>query len=235
MENFGFHLEPVTAILYQIGAFLPRLLIAVLVVVAGWLLAKAARFTVTKALRAINFPVLTERSGLDNFLQQGGLAGDTTTVFGVLVYWLVVLASLLIAFNGLGLTYITDLLGRVVWFVPNVFVALLVLAFGAYFARFMRDTVISYCRSVKLQDAALLGKLAQYAILAFVVLIALDQIKVGGDIVRESFLIILGGAVFAVALAFGLGGKDWAQERIEQWWPRRTRDPLAPPDDHRKP
>lgn len=233
MENFGFHLESSTAVLYQILAFLPRVVIAVVVVLLGWLLAKALRFAVVKALRAVNFPVLTERSGLDNFLQQGGLAGDTTTVFGVLVYWLTVLASLLIAFNGLGLTYVTDLLGRIVWFVPNVFVALLVLAFGAYFARFMRDTVHSYCRSVKLQDAALLGKLAQYAILAFVVLIALDQIKVGGDIIRQSFLIILGGVVFAVALAFGLGGKDWAQERIEQWWPRRMKD-TPPPREDRK-
>ncbi|TPG26221.1 mechanosensitive ion channel family protein [Variovorax guangxiensis] len=221
MENFGIHLEPMRAILFQIGAFLPRLLIAVVVVVAGWLLAKVARFAVVKALRAINFNVLTERSGLDGFLRQGGMAGDTTTIFGVLVYWLVILAALLIAFNGLGLTYITDLLGRVVWFVPNVFVALLVLAFGAYFARFIGDTVITYCRNVKMQDALLLGKLAQYAVLAFVVLIALDQIKVGGDIIRESFLILLGGVVFAIALAFGLGGKDWAAERIEEWWPRR--------------
>ena len=231
MENFGFHLESSTAVLFQILAFLPRVVIAVVVVLAGWLLAKALRFAVTRALRAINFPVLTERSGLDNFLQQGGLLGDTTTVFGVLVYWLTVLASLLVAFNGLGLTYVTDLLGRIVWFVPNVFVALLVLAFGSYFARFMRDTVHNYCRSVKLQDAALLGKLAQYAILAFVVLIALDQIKVGGDIIRQSFLIILGGVVFGIALAFGLGGRDWAQERIEQWWPRRMKDPLLPRDD----
>ena len=233
MENFGIQLEPVSAILYQIGAFLPRLLIAIVVIIGGWLLAKVARFALTKALRAINFPVLTERSGMDNFLRQGGMAGDTTTIFGVLAYWLVILAALLIAFNGLGLTYITDLLGRVVWFVPNVFVALLVLAFGSYFARFIRDTVQSYCRNVKLQDAALLGRLAQYAILAFVVLIALDQVKVGGDIVRQSFLIILGGAVFAVALAFGLGGKEWAQERIENWWPRRAKDVVVkgPLDD----
>ncbi|WPB58433.1 mechanosensitive ion channel family protein [Xylophilus sp. GOD-11R] len=229
MENFGLHLESSRALLLAVLAYLPRLLIAAVVIVVGWLLAKALRFAITKALRAINFPVLTERSGLDNFLQQGGMAGDTTTVFGVLAYWLTILASLLIAFNELGLTYVTDLLSRVVWFVPNVFVALLVLAFGSYFARFMRDTVQSYCRSVKLQDAALLGKLAQYAILAFVVLIALDQIKVGGDIVRQSFLILLGGVVFAVALAFGLGGKDWAQERIEQWWPRRMKDPVVPP------
>ena len=224
MEHFGLHLEPARAILFQIGSFLPRLMIAVVVVIGGWLLAKVARFALIKALRAINFPVLTERSGMDNFLRQGGMAGDTTSIFGILAYWLVVLAALLMAFNSLGLTYITDLLVRVVWFVPNVFVALLVLAFGAYFARFIGDTVTTYGRNVKLQDATVLGKLAQYAVMAFVVLIALDQIKVGGDIIRESFLILLAGVVFAVALAFGLGGRRWAQERIEQWWPR---DPLA--------
>ena len=227
MENFGVTLEPIRAILFQIGAFLPRLLVAVVVVIGGWLLAKVARFALIKALRAINFPVLTERSGMDNFLRQGGMAGDTTSIFGLLAYWLVILAALLIAFNGLGLTYITDLLGRVVWFVPNVFVALLVLAFGAYFARFIRDTVTTYGRNVKLQDASLLGRLAQYAVLAFVVLIALDQIRVGGDIIRESFLILLAGVVFGIALAFGLGGREWAQDRIEEWWPRSrgSRDP----------
>lgn len=223
MENFSIYLEPARAILFQIGAFLPRLLVAVVVVVGGWLLAKVALFAVTKALRAINFSVLTQRSGLDGFLKQGGLDGDTTSIFGLLVYWLVILTALLIAFNGLGLTYITDLLGRVVWFVPNVFVALLVLAFGAYFARFVGDAVITYCRNIKLQDAAFLGKLAQYAIMVFVVLIALDQVKVGGDIVRQSFLVILAGIVFALALAFGLGGRDWAAERIEHWWPRERK------------
>ena len=120
MNEFNFYLEPLRGILYQIGAFLPRLLIAVVVVIVGWLLAKVARFAVVKALRAINFPVLTERSGLDGFLRQGGMPGDTTTIFGVLVYWLVILAALLIAFNGLGLTYITDLLGRVVRFLSLI-------------------------------------------------------------------------------------------------------------------
>ena len=220
MNSLSMHLEPLRAFLFQIGAFIPRLLLAAVVVIVGWLVAKVVRFTVIRALRAINFHVLTERAGIDNFLRQGGMVSDTTTVFGVLAYWLVILAALLIAFNGLGLTYITDLLGRVVWFVPNVFVALLILAFGAYFARFVGDAVTTYGRNVNLQDAFFLGKLAQYAVLIFVVLIALDQVKVGGDIVRQSFLIILGGVVFALALAFGLAGKDWAAERIEHWWPR---------------
>ena len=55
----------------------------------------------------------------------------------------------------------------------------------------------------------------------------------GGSIVRQSFLIILGGVVFAIALAFGLGGKDWAADRIESWWPR-TRKPLDPPPGQRE-
>jgi hypothetical protein len=223
MESLGIYLEPARAVLVQIGAFLPRLLVAVLVVIGGWLLAKVARFAVTRGLRAINFNVLTERAGLDGFLRQGGLEADTTAIFGVLVYWLVILAALLIAFNGLGLTYATDLLARVVWFVPNVFVALLVLAFGSYFARFIGDTVNTYCRNIQLQDAGFLGKAAQYAIMIFVILIALDHIKIGGDIVRESFLVILAGIVFALALAFGIGGKDWAAERIERWWPRKKK------------
>lgn len=237
MDNFGIHLEPARAMLYQVGAFFPRVLIALLVVLGGWLLAKAARFAVTRGLRAINFKVLTERAGLDAFLRQGGMEGDTTSLFGLLVYWLVLLAALLVAFNGLGLSYVTALLSRIVWFLPNVFVALLVLAFGAYFARFMGNTVAAYCRRLKLPDAALLGSLAQGGIVVFVVLIALDQLQVGGSIVRQTFLIILGGVVFAVALAFGLGGKDWAADRIESWWPRRPRPgppgdaPPRPPDD----
>jgi hypothetical protein len=103
---------------------------------AGWW-PKLLRFAVVKALRTVNFHVLTERSGMDGFMRQGGLQGDTSGIFGLLVYWLVILAALIIAFNGLGLTYITDLLHRVVLFVPNVFVALIVLAFGGYFARFI--------------------------------------------------------------------------------------------------
>ncbi len=221
MEKVDIMLEPVREFLLQIAGFLPKLALALAVFVAGWLLAKLARFAIIKGLRAINFNVLTERAGLEDFLNQGGIHTDTTGIFGLLIYWLVILAALIIGFNSLGLTYITGLLGEVVLFVPKVIVALLIIAFGAYFARFVGNAVVTYCKNIAIQDADLLGKLAQYAIMTFVVLIALDQVNVGGDIVRESFLIILAGVVFALALAFGLGGKDVAAELIERWWPRR--------------
>jgi flagellar biosynthesis protein FliQ len=213
-------LEPIRATLTQVGVFLPKLAVAVVVLVVGWLLARLARFTVNRGLRAINFNVLTERAGIDGFLKQGGIRSDTTDIFAMLVYWLGVFVALVIACNGLGLTYITDLLGQVVLFVPKVIVALVILAFGAYFAAFVGGTVTTYCRNVGLRDGELLGRIAQYALIAFVVLIALDQMSVGGDIVRHSFLILLGGVVLGLALAFGIGGQRWAAELLERWWPR---------------
>lgn len=219
MDRVDMLLEPVRAFLVQVGQFLPKLALAIVVLIAGWMLAKLARFTVIRGLRAINFNVLTERAGMDGFLEQGGVQSDTTEIFGVLIYWLVILAALIIAFNSLGLTYITDLLRQVVLFVPKVIVALLILAFGAYFARFVGGTVMTYCKNVGIQDGELLGTLAQYAIMSFVVLIALEQVNIGGEIVRLSFLIILGGAVFALALAFGLGGQARVAKLLERWWP----------------
>ncbi|HEX6528864.1 MAG TPA: hypothetical protein VF004_03535 [Burkholderiales bacterium] len=223
MNQIDWSLEPVRGFLLRAGEFLPRILLAVVIVVVGWMVAKMVRYAIAKGLRAVNFNVLTERAGIDAFLHDGGIRADTTEILALLFYWLVVLASLVMAFNLLGLEYITDLLGRVVWFLPKVMVALLILAFGAYFARFIGNAVIAYCRNVHLQDAEILGRLAQYAILAFVVLIALDQVNVGGEIVRQTFLIVLAGVVFALALAFGLGGKEWAAEMLERWWPRRKR------------
>src|SRR3954468_11055327 len=127
--EFDALLDPLRGAWLRFGAFLPSLAFAIVVVIAGWLLAKMARFAVVKALRAINFNVLTERAGLDGFLQQGGIRSDTTEIFGVLVYWLVILAALMIAFNTLGMLYVTDLIRQVVSFVPRLIVALVILAF----------------------------------------------------------------------------------------------------------
>lgn len=224
MQSIDILLETAREFLHQIAAFLPRLLLALAVVAIGWLFAKAARFAVERGLRAVNFTVLTDRAGTDNFLHQAGMRGDTTTLFGLVAYWLVIFTTLMIAFNGLGLTYITDLIGRVVLFTPKLLVAMLVVVFGSYCARFVGGAVHTYCMDAQIPDADLLGGIARSLIVIFVVMIALSQVEIGGDIVQRTFLIILGGLMLALALAFGLGGKEWAAAMLERWWPRPGKD-----------
>jgi len=216
MEQIDVLWEPVRAFLVQLGEFLPRVLLALVILVVGWLLAKAVRFAIVKGLRAINFNVLTEKAGIDTFLQQGGGESDTTDILGLLFYLLTVLTAVLIASNSVGLTYVTDLIGRVVLFVPKVIVAVVILAFGVYFARFIGMAVTTYCRNLGMADADILGRIAMYAIVVFVVMIAIDHLGLG-DIIRESFLIILAGVALALALAFGLGGQKRAAEFLERW------------------
>jgi hypothetical protein len=224
MQSIDMLLEMSRQFLQQTAAFLPHLVLAVAIVFIGWLLAKAVRFALEKALRAVNFNVLTERAGTDHFLQQGGLQGDTTTVFGLFAYWVVILAALIAAFSELGLPYITELLQRVELFMPKVLVAMLVVVLGSYFARFVGEAVNTYCVDAQIPDADILGKIARYLIMTFVVMIALSQVEVGGDIVQRTFLIILAGLVLALALAFGLGGREWAATLLERWWPQKRKD-----------
>ncbi|HTS21223.1 MAG TPA: hypothetical protein VMN79_05365 [Casimicrobiaceae bacterium] len=208
--------ESIRESLHQIGVFLPRLLLAIVIVVIGWLLAKAVRFAVERALRAINFNVVTEKAGIDPFLRQGGANVDTVRVLGVLAFWLVVLAALMVASNSLDLAYVTDLIGRIVVFLPKVMFAVVIVVFGAYFARFVAAALTRHLRDTHAGEALVLGRLVLYAIMVFVVMIALDQMGLG-DIIRQAFLIIVAGVALGLALAFGLGGTRRAAEVIERW------------------
>lgn len=229
MESVDLLLETGRQFLHQLAEFMPKLALALVVILIGLLVAKLVRLAVVKGLRAINFNILSERAGVDNFLHQGGMRGDAVTLIGLLAFWAAILAALIIAFNGLGLGYITDLLVRVVWFVPKLLVALLIVIFGSYFAKFCANAVQTYCLDAGIPDSDVLAKIAQYLIMTFVVMIALTQVEIGGDIVQTTFLILLGGIVLALALAFGLGGRDWAANLLERWWPqlgkRRDKEP----------
>jgi hypothetical protein len=225
MQSIDMLVDATREFLHQIAAFLPKLLLALLVVAVGWLLAKAVRFAVERALRAINFNVLTERAGTDNFLRQAGMRGDTTTLFGLVAFWLVIVATLIIAFNGMGLTYLPELLGRVVLFTPKLLIGMLIMIFGSYCARFVGNAVQNYCVEAHIADADVLSRLVRYGIMLFVVMIALSQVEVGGDIVQRTFLIILAGLMLAIALAFGLGGKEWAASLLQRWWPQHRKGP----------
>ena len=103
-------------------------------------------------------------------------------------------------------------------------------AFGAYFARFVGVAVGTYLRGIGAEGARLVGRFAMVAIMVFVVLIALDQLGLG-DVVRQTFLILVAAVAFGLALAFGLGGRERAADLLDRWFDGRT----GPADDDELP
>jgi hypothetical protein len=212
-------LEPIRDIAKRVYDYLPNVAVALGWIVVFLVLARVSRFAVRRGLRAINVHVVTERAGLDGFLKRGGLESDTIDIFAMIVYWLLIVIGLLLAFDVLGLSTVRDLLRQIVQYVPSLAAALVILTLGAYFAMFVSNTISAYFRAIGTRDAELLGRLAQYVVIAFVVLMSLEQLGLGGEIIKHSFLILLGGVVLALALAFGIGGQKWAANLLERWWP----------------
>jgi hypothetical protein len=86
-------------------------------------------------------------------------------------------------------------------------------------------SVRAWCRHMGTGDADLLARIARYAIVSFVLLMAIDHVDIGGGLVQQTFLILLSGVVLALALAFGIGGRDHAAAPLERRFPQRESGP----------
>jgi hypothetical protein len=218
MDHVSVALDTMQTFWQQLIQFLPTFIAALVVLVAGWLLAKVVAYGVVKGLKLVNFSTLTDRAGIDKFLKQGGIKKTTIDIIGMLIYWLIMLATWLVAFNMLGLTAVSDLVSRLTQFIPHVIVAILILTIGLYFARFISESVVAYGKNVGMEDAEIMGRLTRYSIMVFVIIIALGQMNIGEAILYPAFLILFGGIVLALALAFGIGGQKWAAGQIEKYF-----------------
>ena len=223
MEQVDLVFQTAQGFLAQIAAFMPRLLGAILILILGWLIAKFLAFVVVRGLKLARFDMITSKAGVDRFLKEGGTKKTTIDILGVLVYWFVILITLLTTFNVLGLGVVAELFNRIALFVPKVIVAVLILAIGLYFARLMAEAVTTYGRNVGMADADLMGRLTRYAIMAFVIIITLGQIDVDASLLNNAFLILFGALCLGLALAFGLGGQKWAAGALESFMQGRGR------------
>lgn len=200
----------------QLGTFLPRLLGALVILAVGWIIARMVRAGVSKGLTAIRFDQLAERSGIDALLKRGEVPLTLNAVLAGLIYWFFILITLLAAVDSLGLAVASDLFNQVVLYLPNVVVAVVILIMGALFAKLIRGTVSTVLANAQVEGARVISAIAYYAIIVFAVSVALVQLQIGRDLVLAAFRLAFGGLCLALAIAFGLGGRDWASRMIER-------------------
>ncbi len=167
-------------------------------------------------MRKVGFDRIADRIGLSRLGQQAGIKTDAADILGKLVYWFIFLIFLVPAVNALGLTTVSDLLGRVIGYLPNVFVAILVLFLGTLAATFVADIVRGASASARVGNPNLFSNIARYAILGFVAIVALEQLGIATSLLNILFTAIVGAAALAAGLAFGLGGQDTAHKYLER-------------------
>ena len=191
-----------------IADFLPNIVAAIIILIIGWIVAKLLKTAVGRLLRLIKFPVLADKAGIDGFLEKGGVKQRSTDLLAVLVYWLVMLIVLLMAVNTLRLEVASQLLNDILLFIPNIIVAVIVIVVGLYAATFVAGMVRTAAANAGIEEAGLVAGIARYALIIFTFAIALNQLRIGEDIVANGFLLLFGAACLAAALAVGLGGRE---------------------------
>ncbi len=194
----------------------PSVALALLLLAAGWIVARLVRRFAIRVLRSLKVDEMAERAGIDDFLVQGGVRYTTVTLLAGTLYWLILPAVFIALLDALGLEAAGSLFTRLVQFVPNVVLAVGILVFGSLLSRVIGGLVTSYLANVGSQAAEPVGTLARYAMLIFVLFIAAEQVAVGSEVLISAFQIAFAAVCLAAALAFGLGGRDWAARVIER-------------------
>jgi len=197
-------------------AFIPKLIGFLLILLVGWIVASALSKALTWLLKKVGFERMATRIGLTRMEQQIGVNLNTAEILGKVLYWFVFLIFLVSAVDALGLTTVSNILTQVIAYIPNVFVAILVLFLGTLVATFMADIVRGATSSARIGNPSVFANIARYAILGFAGLVALEQLQIAPALLNILFTAIVGAAALAFGLAFGLGGRDTAARFLDR-------------------
>jgi hypothetical protein len=201
----------------QMVNFVPKLLAVIVIIFVGWLVAKLVRSAVKRILTLTQFDKFAQKSGLEAFMNSGNYNLTMSGIISQVMYWLVILLFIITGANALEMTQVATLLQQLAGYLPRIIVAILVVVFGTLLARFVNRLVFAWLHSIKFPHALAVSTSTEYGIQIFSVFVALEQLGIGMQLIYSLFVIVFGAFFLALAIAFGLGGKDWAAKVIEDF------------------
>ena len=195
-------------------AFLPSLIGAIIVFIIGWVAAVAIGKIIARILEALRIDQGIEKLGLKKSFSKSGIKINIAKFIGELAKWFLIIVSLMAATDILGLNQVTDFLNEVLRYIPQIVVAAIILVVAVLLANFVARVIQESVKATGLISANVVAAFAKWAILIFAILAALVQLNVAKDMIMIVFQGIVYMLVIAGGLAFGLGGRDAAEEVI---------------------
>lgn len=196
--------------------FLPNFLVAVIILVVGWILAAAVGKLVKSVLVSAKVDELGDKVGLSEASNRTGMRLTIAGTIAWLVKWFLLVAFFLAAADILGLAEISNFLRDILAYIPNVVAGAAILMAGLLVARFLAKVVRHSVQAAGLASADLLAAVTQWAIVVFTVLATLQQLGVAAAFVQTLYTGFIAMIAIAGGLAFGLGGKEHAARALDK-------------------
>jgi len=212
----------------KIAAVLPKVLATLILLALGGLLAFVARAILTRLARAVDFDRRSHAWGLTQALARAGISRTPSQVLGLVAFWGVFAIFATMGIDALGLPGTPGATGMIVQLLPRLLAAALILVVGWLAANFLGQAVLIAAVNAGVPEARLLSRAVRWAVLLFTFATTLTQLGIGTEMVMVTFGITFGGLIFALALAFGLGGRGLAQDILDR---RLRREPDPHPSE----
>jgi hypothetical protein len=213
-----------------LAAALPGVLALMVIVALGvgvaWLVRRASIWV----LKAAGFDRFSYRIGFTSLLEKGNVRRQPSELVGSIVYWIVIVASLLAGLEALHVEAVQRLTSGFLGYIPNLLVAIAILVLGYLLMVFLGRTVLIAAVNARLRLARWLSAAVQVFVMLFTIAMAADELGLAQNVIALAFSIMFGGLVLALALAFGLGAKDLAKSWLERHAGRKDEGEDRPDD-----
>lgn len=202
----------------QLADVIPAMLGALVILFAGYLLAKLIEQGAERLLHRIRLNQALERGGVMDAVERGGSHFNPTKVIGKTLFWIVMFAVIMVAATALGLESLAGVFTELVGYLPSLMSAIVIMIVGIVLGRFTGGLIMASAGAV--QGAPTLARVGRFGVVLLSVFMALQELGIGTEIVTTAFAILFGAVAFGSALAFGLGNRELAGQITREWYQR---------------
>ena len=213
--NFAERLQQSLSLLWE---FLPALLGAGLILLAGYVLAKVAQRSVARLMRRLHLNDIMRRFGVQSAMDSAAAHFNPSRIIAHLAFWIVMFTAMLIAAAALGIESLGPIFTELVGYVPSVIAAIVIVILGIVLGDFVGGLIMASTHS--LHGGPTLARAGKGGVVLLAVFMALQELGVATNIVTTAFAILFGAVALAAALSFGLGNRDLAGEITREWYQR---------------
>ncbi|MGA2922210.1 MAG: hypothetical protein ABSE28_13955 [Candidatus Sulfotelmatobacter sp.] len=203
--------------------YLPRLIVMLILALAGWAVAYVVKVVLRSILRLIQFDRLSENAGAAQLLNKAALP-SATEVVSRFVFWVVLLGFVLLGVSVLGILGLQEQIGKFFFFLPRLFVAMFILFFGLLAASFFSRAALLAAVNANVPSPRVISLAIRSIIIVFVLSIVFEELGIAEQTMLVAFGIGFGAVMLGLAIAFGIGGRDLAQRFLEQRFVRAKKD-----------
>lgn len=214
-STFSERLEQSFALL---GEFVPALFGALVILFAGYLVAKVIEKGTARLLRRMRFNQLLERGGVLQAVERSGSHLNPAKVLANLLFWVVMFAVLLVAASAIGLDSLANVFTELMSYIPSVIAAIVIIILGIVLGGFVGGLIMASAGG--LHGGPWLARTGRGGVIVLAVFMALQELGIATDIVTTAFAILFGAVALALSLSFGLGNRDLAGEITREWYDR---------------